>query len=406
MKQLLQSNKKAIFAIAAVMAAVFAAVMLNSVPGPAQAADENAGRASRPTSNAAPSEPFVDLTQGQLNAIKIDTIGTHQFPVDNEAVGSIDYVDDLSVQVFPPYQGKLLKTFAGFGDNVKKGQTLYTIDSPDLVQAESTLIGAAAALEMTAKELARAKDLYSTNVGVSEREVEQAVNDQQTAEGAMKAARGAVRIFGKSEEEIDQIIAARKIDPALVVRSPVTGQVTFFDAPPGILVQPGNLPAPFTVSDMSVKWMLANVIESDAPLYRVGLAATVSVMAYPGRVFEGKIAKVYPSVDPNTHRMTIRCEIPDPENQLRPGMLANFVIRIQDPVDAAAIPIDGVVRNGDGTFSAWVTKDRRRFVQRIIKTGLQKDGYYQVLEGVQPGELAVTEGAIFLNNILEAPPSD
>ena len=108
---------------------------------------------------------------------------------------------------------------------MQKGQPLYTIDSPDLVQAESTLIGAAADFDLTSKELARAKDLYGTN-GVSEREMEQATSDQQTAEGALKAARDAVRVFGKSEAEIDQIVATRKIDPALVVRSPVTGQIT------------------------------------------------------------------------------------------------------------------------------------------------------------------------------------
>ena len=268
------------------------------------------------------------------------------------------------------------------------------------------MIGAAAALELTTKELNRARDLYSTNVGVSQRELEQAVNDQQAAEGAMKAARGAVRIFGKSDAEIEQIIKDRRIDPALVVSSPIAGQITAFSAPPGIMVQPGNPPAPFTVSDVSVKWMLANVVESDAPLYKVGLPVKVSVMAYPGRVFEGKIAKVYPSVDANTHRMTLRCEIPDPQDELRPGMMANFVITVQAPVEATAIPVNGVVRNGDGTYAAWITTDRHHFLQKMVKIGLEKDGRYQVLDGLQPGQLAVTDGAIFLNNILEAPPSD
>ena len=87
-------------------------------------------------------------------------------------------------------------------------------------------------------------------------------------------------------------------------------------------------------------------------------------------------------------------------------MLAGFVIRVQDPVESTAIPMTGVVRNGDGTMAAWVTTDRHRFLQRIIKVGLQKDGHYQVLDGLQRGELAVTEGAIFLSNMLEAPPTD
>ena len=139
-------------------------------------------------------------------------MGTCLFPVEKEAVGSIDYDEDLSVQVFPPYQGKMIATSSELGDEVQKGQPLYTIDSPDLVQAESTLIGAAATFALTSKELARVKDLNGTN-GVSEREMEQATSDQQTAEGALKAARDAVRVFGKTEAEMDRIGATPQDRP-------------------------------------------------------------------------------------------------------------------------------------------------------------------------------------------------
>jgi cobalt-zinc-cadmium efflux system membrane fusion protein len=87
-------------------------------------------------------------------------------------------------------------------------------------------------------------------------------------------------------------------------------------------------------------------------------------------------------------------------------MLASFVIRVQDPVESVAIPMNGVVRNGDSTMAAWVTTDRHRFSQRIIRLGLQTDGQYQVLEGLQRGELVVADGAVFLSNILYAPPAD
>src|SRR5580693_7937111 len=106
--------------------------------------------------------------------------------------------------------------------------------------------------------------------------------------------------------------------------------------------------------------------------FRVGQPVAVKVMAYPDRVFKGKVSKIYETVDPNTHRVTIRSEIADPKDELRPGMLANFVIRVQGPVEATEIPADGVVREADGTTTAWVTTDRHRFVQRIIKTGLRR----------------------------------
>ena len=199
-------------------------------------------------------------------------------------MGNIDYDEDLSVQVFPDYQGTIIETLVQLGAEVQKDQPLYTIKSPDLIQAESTLIGAAATYVLTSKELARARALG----GVAEREKEQATSDEQTAEGALKAARDAVRVFGKTDAEIDQMIASRKIDPALVVRSPISGKITSKNAQPGLLVQPGNLPAPYSVADVSIKWMLANVMESDIPLFHLGQPVEVKVMAYPDRVFRGQ----------------------------------------------------------------------------------------------------------------------
>ena len=212
----------------------------------------------------------MDLSPSQLNSIKIEPVGSYLFPVEKEAVGNIDFADDLSVQVFPAYQGTIIKSFVELGVSVQKDQPLYTIKSPDLIQAESNLIGAAATFDLTNKELARVQGLG----GIAEREKEQAISDQQTAEGALKAARDAVLVFGKTDAEIDQMIASRKIDPALVVRSPISGKITSFNAPPGLLVQPGNLPAPYSVADVTIKWMLANVSESEMSIFSLGPAGS------------------------------------------------------------------------------------------------------------------------------------
>ena len=394
-------------AVVSVMAAalILVTALLESGHSRGQAAN-NAPQNAAANSETSPSQATVDLSPSQLSSIKIEPVGTYQFPVEKETVGTISFADDLTVDVFPAYQGTILKAFVELGTQVKNDQPLYTIKSPDLIQAESTLIGAAATYDLTTKELARAKDLYTTNVGVPQKELEQAVSDQQTADGALKAARDAVRVFGKTDAEIDQMIASRKIDPALVVRSPISGRVTAFNAPPGLLVQPGNGTAPYTVANVSVKWMLANVVESDIPLFHLGQPVQVKVMAYPDRVYKGKVSKIYAAVDPNTHRVTIRSEIVDPKDELRPGMLANFIIRVDGPVEAIAIPANGVVREPDGMMVAWATTDRRHFVQRVIKTGLRQDGRVQILDGLQRGELVVSDGAVFLSNMLEAPPSD
>jgi len=308
------------------------------------------------------------------------------------------------VQVFPPYQGKILEIFARSGDAVEKGQVLFTIDSPDLVQAESTLISADATLHLTDRVLARARDLFQAR-GLAAKDLDQAISDQQSAEGAWRSARDAVRIFGKSDSEIDRIVASRRVDPTLVVRSPIRGVVVSRAAAPGVFVQPGTAPAPVTVADMSVMWMLADVPESLSASFKVGQPVSVQVSAYPGRSFAGRLAAVGTTIDPSTRRFVLRSEIQDPVHALRSGMFANFTITTGEPVRALAVPMNGVVREGDGTMSVWVTEDRRHFVRRSVKIGLESHGFRQILDGVREGELVVTDGAVFLSNMLTADPT-
>jgi cobalt-zinc-cadmium efflux system membrane fusion protein len=343
----------------------------------------------------------VELSAQEFEKFKVEPAREHDFRIQREAVGNIDFNREMSVDVFAPFPGKILTLFAKAGDDVRKGEPLFTIDSPDLVQGESTLVSAAGTLNVTTRALERAKQLYEVQ-GVAQKDLDQAIAEQQTAEGALKAARDAVRIFGKSDTEMDRIVAERKIDSVLAVHSPITGRVTARNAATGLFVQPGNAPAPYTVSDLSTMWMLANVAETDFPLFQLGQDVAVDVKAYPGRLFRGKIANIGASVDPNTRRLLVRSEVRDPAHELRPGMFATFLISTGRAMRSAAVPLAGVVREGDGTMTVWVTTDRKRLVRRTVVVGLQQDGLHQIVDGLKTGELIATDGALFLNNALTA----
>jgi RND family efflux transporter MFP subunit len=161
----------------------------------------------------------------------------------------------------------------------------------------------------------------------------------------------------------------------------------------------------------STRLLVANIPESDAPLIHVGQSIEAKIRAYPNRVFSGKVSALggtiwdsggNPAVDPNTHRITVRCEIADPKNELYPGMLASVEIQVQEPEESVAVPSNGVLREGDGTMTVWVTADRQHFEKRTVKVALQQDGYYQIQDGLKPGELVATDGALFLDNALTA----
>jgi cobalt-zinc-cadmium efflux system membrane fusion protein len=385
-------GRRAVVAVAVLLSAALIGVVHYS----AKAAEKpgtgsNAGSPAR-----ASNTDTLELSDAQLGQISLGTASEHAFPIQTEAVGNIDFNEDMAAQVFPPYQGHIVKLFAMLGDNVKRGQPLLTIESPDLIQAESTLIAAAGVADLTTHVLERAKQLSMVQ-GIAEKDLQQAISDQQTAEGALKAARDAVAVFGKSQSEIDRMVQTRTIDPDLVVPSPITGRVTARNAAPGDFVQPGIVPAPYSVADISRIWMNASVTESDMPLVRKGQPIHVAVMAFPGRVFDGEIAMVGASVDPLLHRGLVRAEIEDPKHELLPGMFASFVIVTGAPVSGVAVPADGVVREGDGTMTVWLATDAHHFSKRTVKVGLQNAGYDQILEGVGSGAQVVTKGAVYLD---------
>jgi cobalt-zinc-cadmium efflux system membrane fusion protein len=279
----------------------------------------------------------LDIEPGQLAGLRLERVEVHSFQMEKQAVGSISFDED-----------------------------------PAIVQAESILLTASANLEMSSKELRRVRALGEGN-GIAQKELEQAIANEQSARAALKAAHDALRALGKSESEIAHMIAS------------------------------GTIP---NASGSHRVWALANVAEGDSTSVRPGQPLSLTVLAYPGRTFSGKVSHVYAAVDPATHRVAVRAEIVDPHQELRAGMLAEFTIRVSPTVQSVAAPANGAVREADGTTSVWVTVDRHHFEQRTVKTGARDAHWVEILQGVRPGELIVTDGAVFLSNMLQAPPSD
>ena len=391
--------KVTLAALSIIGAAAFAGDRYFAGPESVKAATKDRIVANPAASNGEPAAQFVDLTEKQIGAVKIAAVEQRSFETLKTAVGTIDFDENMLVQVFSQYPGKILRAFFNMGDEVRQGDILFTIDSPDLLQAESALLASAGVLELQTRTLARATQLLRAG-GSAQKDVDQATSDHQTAEGNFKAAKNAVRIFGKTDSEIEQILAQRKVDSTLLVPSPISGRIIARNAAPGFLTQPGSAPAPYSVADLSTMWMIANVIETDAPAYRLGQEVEVKVPAYPDTVFHGHVTTVGSMIDPNSHRQLVRSEIADPQHLLRSGMFASFVIRMGDPARSPAVPVDGVVREGDGTMTVWVTTDRHRFVKRAVRIGIRQGGWSQILEGLEPGELIVTDGAVFLSNKL------
>lgn len=357
---------------------------------------------------AAPSSPSVLMLNGdtvrldaaQITELKVGPVETRPFQARREALGIIDFDQDHAVQVFSPYQGRIGRVLVRAGDEVRKGQVLYTVQIPDLAQAASALIAAAGSLQLTTQTLQRAQGL-AAGQSISQKELQQNVADQQTAYGAYRAARKTLGLFGLGSGDIDAIEKSRRVDTEMPVRSPLAGRVVARAASEGLLVQPGAGSPPVMVADMRRLWMVASVPESELGGYRLGQKVNVTVSAYPGRRFTGRLAYIGDVADPASHRIGLRTEVADPGHLLRPQMMAQFSIELQAATVGPAVPENALAREGDGSISAWVARDAQSFTRRKVVTGLTQDGWVQVVDGLKAGERVAKDRALFLSNLAQ-----
>ena len=339
----------------------------------------------------------IQITSQQAKEMLVGSVESRDFEQRRNASGIIDFNQDQTVQVFSPYQGRIGKVLVKAGDTATSNQVLYTVLVPDLAQAASALISTSGNLKTVNETLTRARSLYESQ-SIALKELQQNTSDQQAAEAAYRAARKTLGLFGLSEQDIDQIESQRKVDTEMSVRSPLNGRITARSATPGQLVQPGTAPAPVSVSNMQKLWMIASVPEAELDAFRVGQKVVVTVQAYPQTIFSGNIVYIGDAADPVTHRIALRAEIADLNHQLRPQMLASFQITLAAPQQSPAVPVNALAREGDGSFSVWVTDDGLRFKRRTVMVGMTQDGLAQVTKGLAAGEKIARDKALYLSN--------
>jgi cobalt-zinc-cadmium efflux system membrane fusion protein len=344
-----KSNSKSKYFVAAAIVLLVLIVYFSFVKQTATPPQNNDSESSLKNSTPAPAEDKLSITSAQAKEVKPGPVLVKTFEQKHDAIGIIDFNQDKIVPVFSAYAGKISKVMVKAGDEVSQGQVLFTIQVPDIASAASNLLSSAGNLKVANATLKRAKELAEYK-SIALKELEQNTADQQAAEGSYEAALKTMRLFDLNEDEIQQILNGRKVDIEMSVKSPVNGKVVSRNAAPGNFLQPGNMPAPITISDTTHLWLVANIPESDISFYKLGQRISVSVQAYPNTYFEAKISYIADSVDPNSHRVTVRAEIANPKHQLLPQMLASFTIYSGEPIHSPALPLTAVVRENDGNF--------------------------------------------------------
>jgi cobalt-zinc-cadmium efflux system membrane fusion protein len=361
------------------------------------------------------SESSFRPTDSQWQSLKIEAVQLKTFQNRHRTDGKIANDDDATTPVLSPYSGRVTKLFVKAGDEVKQGQPLLEVEATELVQAQSDLISAVSALHTAQAQLnlaqtteKRQHDLYDSK-GAPLKDWQQSQVDLASAEGtfrsaqiALAAVRNRLRILGKNDAEIAAIENAPdalNLSAEAMVFAPINGTVTQRQVGLGQYITSasngGSSPI-FSIGDMTKVWLLANVPEEDTPSMRVGDPVEVHVLAFPDRRFSAKLTYVAASIDPNTHRLTVRAEVENPDGVLKPEMFASFSIIIGDAVDSPAVSEEGVVYEGE-TARVWIAGKDKTLSLRQIRPGWVQDGMVQILEGVQAGEQVVTSGSLFID---------
>ena len=373
---------------------------------------------ARPTKSADPPGTFRP-TQLQWRSLKLEPVVMRAFRPEQVTEGTIAVDDDLTTPVFSHYSGRVIKVLAMLGDLVEPGSPLFVIHASEFVQAQNDLITALANLQSARSQLTMAQttekrthELYLAQGG-SLKDWQQAQTDLITAQNtvradeiALHAVRRRLRILGKSDQEIASLEAepTQKLDSVVTVTAPIRGTVTQRQIGVGQYINSeaaGATNPVFTISDLSTVYLIANVREVDSPLMKIGLPLEVHVLAYPGRVFKGKVSYVAPSIDPNTHRLPVRADVENPDGALKPGMFASFSIITGEAASAPAVPQEAIVYEGEQA-RVWVAGEGDTLALRQIRTGRTSDGMVEVLAGLSAGEKVVTSGTVFIDRAAQA----
>jgi cobalt-zinc-cadmium efflux system membrane fusion protein len=371
------------------------------------ACDRGSAQAPQP---AAKKANTVSVTADQLHQLEIVTVELCTFRIEKQAIGQIAFNEDASTVVLTPFSGRVTRLIAKIGDNVKRGDALFEIDSPEVVQAQTDLIAAVQGLDKSKSQLALAKRVLDRQTGLfaakatSQRELEQANTDHisaetdvRTAEGVLTAARNRLRVLGRSDAEVARLERERLINPLIAITTPIDGTVVARKVGPGQYVRSDSGDPLYSIADLSVMWLKANVPESDIALVKVGQDLEVRVMALPTRTFKARVIAIGAASDAATRRVVVRSEIPNPDGTLRSEMFATFKIVTGNGEPEPAVPVEAVTREGELAY-IWVQREPMLLERRKVQIGLEQDGRLQVREGLKPGEQVVGRGAIFVDN--------
>jgi len=369
--------------------------------------------ANAPSKPSSPQPGAAKSDSAEAHAIEIEMVAPQSIAGSILATGKILVPEDRMANIGPVHEGRLVRLYAGQGSNVKKGQKLADLESADIDQAEADYLKALADFENARRTSAaevkfaqatydRTKMLYEKtitagkNLQAAEHDLEvakaSAASSIAGTKAALTSARRHLLILGLRESDIDALASKSSLGAVFSLTSPISGIVIERNGTIGATV--GSDANVFKIIDISRVWIDANVFEKDLERVRRGQEVRVSVPAFPGSTFSGRVILVSSVVDPETRSVKVRTEVPNADGRLKPDMFAN--VQIITDLHRAAISIPQSAVLDDGGKTVVFVADGSGYKKRVVTAGIRANDRVEITDGLIAGDKVVVKGNYLL----------
>ncbi len=335
----------------------------------------------------------VELDTAQRSRIHVEKIAPETYRASVTTTGTVAFNGDHSTQVIAPISGPISRILVAPGAQVKRGQPLATVSSPDFAEAVASYRKAEGAWR-NASRIATLDEQLFANDALARSDLDQARTDLAAAKADRDASLSQLHTLGLDDAAIDGIREGKSVPAGEgAVRAPIAGTVVEKLVTPGQLLQAGATPC-FTIADLSTVWVMANVFGSDLAAVRRGETALITTDA-AADTLRGRVDYVADLVDPATKATAVRVVVPNTDRLLRRDMLVRVTIQSLTPSRGLLVPVAAVLRDDENLPFVYVAAPGG-FARRRITLGGRVGDRYEIASGITAGESVVTDGALFL----------
>lgn len=309
----------------------------------------------------------IDPVVVQNMGVRVEQVRRGSIAKKIRTIGEVEVAEDEVSVVNLRFSGWLEKVFVEeTGQYVRKGEKLFEIYSPELLTVQEELILA----------------ISNTSGGVKSRHAQ--------------SAKRRLELFGIPDGTIHTIIQENKASERITITASQSGYILHKNVVTGSYVKAGS--DLYRIGNLDRIWILAEVYEYDVPWLKLGQKATVELSQQPGKVFEGTVSSIYPTLNKKTRTATVRLEIPNKDLLLKPGMFATVRIEAQKKENIVIVPTEAVIRTGERNV-AFVTEESGKYKPREVVIGLAGDDrMLEIVSGLEEGERVVVSGQFLFDS--------